>query len=96
MVAHLERVQAALCDFGITALSDLILQLRYDPNALASYLEDHLGTQYQMPPPVMIDAATQADIKPATASVQVEARVRTRSSGTAMPQVGLQCKHAEE
>ena len=49
----------------------------------------------QTPPPVTNDAVTQADIKPATASVQVEARVRTRSSGTAMPQVGLQCKHAE-
>ena len=47
MVAHLERVQAALCDFGITALSDLILQLRCDPDALASYLEDHLGTQFK-------------------------------------------------
>ena len=95
MVAHLERVQAAFCDFGITALSDLILQLRYDPDALANYLEDHLGAHCQTPPPVTNDAATQADIKPATASVQVEARVRTRSSGTAMPQVGLLCKHAE-
>ena len=95
LLPHLERVQPALSDFGIAELSDLILQLRSDPDALASHLEDHLGTQYQTPPPVMIDAATQADIKPDTASVQVEARVRTRSSGTAMPQIGLQCKHAE-
>ena len=95
LLPHLERVQPALSDFGIAELSDLILQLRSDPDALASHLEDHLGTQYQTPPPVVIDAATQADIKPDTASVQVEARVRTRSSGTAMPQIGLQCKHAE-